>query len=772
VVTDATACVGGNTLSFARRFSHVNAVELSAQRARMLQANVDLVGVHDAVTVMNADYITIMRSLTQDAVFMDPPWGGPDYLKVASLDMFLGPYDVADIIVALTAAIPNAAPARPYTRYVMLKTPINYNVAGLKARLAAAGTGAAITAEHSMRKMLLFIITAAAAPRPLPPGHPAAAIGATPPPAPVTAAPAAAVSAGTKRREPEGGHVDAAAGGGGARGGGSGSGGAGGGGAASAAAAATPAAAAGGSGSGSGAAAAAAAAAAPAAPSATVAVIPPTLPVLPAACHVAFRLLLPARMLHGAKNPSAAFVSSPWFLAPAAAGSSSGSNFVATPTPYFFAAAAAAGDSGGLVLSATDGSAPVGAPLTVVVATAGADGYDGVVLGSGGASAVAVCLPLDAAGGAPALGSCAMPRDGAGVKAAWDAAPGEPLPAVLRPEFAGSLRSVLLPDYDASRLPTWPSSSPSPAAAPALAGVAAACGLHAWAVDSVAGEGKRGVALRVHAAGGAAHVMKLQPLDARVLREMDATACLVWHLSAPGISRDDRDRLTLPVATAVGGGETVSLMDDGGSPLDADVARGGRLSLSAAHALLSDLVRALAPVHAAGYLFADVHPGNVLRRPGTGAVALTDFGSLLPCPPGGEYAGGTRGGRWDTMAPEQFGAGTYATGDVVLTAAADAYAAVATVLTAVTGTAPFAPPGSGRLTVPATRNHARRAPVVLTAYLDGVLTEAVAASPADASAWPPPRRAAFAAVLRRVLAPAPAARYASDAELLAALAAV
>ena len=45
VVTDATGCVGGNTLSFAKAFRFVYAVELSAQRARMLAHNAGVAGV-------------------------------------------------------------------------------------------------------------------------------------------------------------------------------------------------------------------------------------------------------------------------------------------------------------------------------------------------------------------------------------------------------------------------------------------------------------------------------------------------------------------------------------------------------------------------------------------------------------------------------------------------------------------------------------------------------------------------------------------------------
>ena len=39
-VVDATACVGGNSIAFARRFPRVVAVELNMERSRMLAHNI------------------------------------------------------------------------------------------------------------------------------------------------------------------------------------------------------------------------------------------------------------------------------------------------------------------------------------------------------------------------------------------------------------------------------------------------------------------------------------------------------------------------------------------------------------------------------------------------------------------------------------------------------------------------------------------------------------------------------------------------------------
>ena len=42
VITDATACVGGNSMSFGRYFKHVNSIELDQSRAKMLENNLSV----------------------------------------------------------------------------------------------------------------------------------------------------------------------------------------------------------------------------------------------------------------------------------------------------------------------------------------------------------------------------------------------------------------------------------------------------------------------------------------------------------------------------------------------------------------------------------------------------------------------------------------------------------------------------------------------------------------------------------------------------------
>lgn len=121
VVTDATACVGGNTISFARRFARVHAVEISRTRADLLAHNVRVARVDDRVDVHCADALDLLYrgALAQDVIFFDPPWGGTNYKQVAKLKLFLGPADIAVVIAELAR--------RRRATWIALKGPTNFD---------------------------------------------------------------------------------------------------------------------------------------------------------------------------------------------------------------------------------------------------------------------------------------------------------------------------------------------------------------------------------------------------------------------------------------------------------------------------------------------------------------------------------------------------------------------------------------------------------------------------------------------------------------------
>ncbi len=150
-ITDALSFVGGNTLSFAKHFSHVNAVEIDATRSSMLKHNLQLAHVLDRVTLYpKTDYLEVMYMLTQDVLFFDPPWGGPDYKYKTHVDLYIGNKNINKIIYELmNSTIPRA-------KMIVLKAPLNFNKEGLEAYCKK---GQCVICFHKrMSKMQLFFI--------------------------------------------------------------------------------------------------------------------------------------------------------------------------------------------------------------------------------------------------------------------------------------------------------------------------------------------------------------------------------------------------------------------------------------------------------------------------------------------------------------------------------------------------------------------------------------------------------------------------------------
>lgn len=116
IITDATAGMGGDTITFAKHGARVNAVEKSADNFAALSSNVSAYGVEAAVNLLNQDYIEIMDDLEQDIVFADPPWTGCDYKNIECLPLSLSGIDIGDVVVKLAGKC----------KMVVLKVPNNF----------------------------------------------------------------------------------------------------------------------------------------------------------------------------------------------------------------------------------------------------------------------------------------------------------------------------------------------------------------------------------------------------------------------------------------------------------------------------------------------------------------------------------------------------------------------------------------------------------------------------------------------------------------------
>lgn len=117
-VTDATGCVGGDTIQFALRCLFVNSIELKAENVEALQNNVNVYNLQN-VTIHHGDCTEIFNWKT-DILFVDPPWGGPNYKENETLELYLSDKRLDEWLekVLLKKIRPN---------YIFLKLPQNYN---------------------------------------------------------------------------------------------------------------------------------------------------------------------------------------------------------------------------------------------------------------------------------------------------------------------------------------------------------------------------------------------------------------------------------------------------------------------------------------------------------------------------------------------------------------------------------------------------------------------------------------------------------------------
>jgi 16S rRNA G966 N2-methylase RsmD len=117
LITDATACVGGNTLSFCKEFALVRAIELNPSRAEDLANNIGQYGFHNC-TVEQGDCTKLLFNREQDVVYIDPPWGGIGYKNKDSIRIELSGTSLEDLCLRII---------KTATRIVVLKLPVNYD---------------------------------------------------------------------------------------------------------------------------------------------------------------------------------------------------------------------------------------------------------------------------------------------------------------------------------------------------------------------------------------------------------------------------------------------------------------------------------------------------------------------------------------------------------------------------------------------------------------------------------------------------------------------
>ena len=117
-ITDATGCVGGDTIHFGLNFEHVQTIELKKENYDVLVNNVGVYGLSN-VTFYNSDATETFNWKT-DVLYIDPPWGGPQYRDKKDLDLYMSTKRLDQWLEEILLR-----KNRP--SYIFLKLPENYN---------------------------------------------------------------------------------------------------------------------------------------------------------------------------------------------------------------------------------------------------------------------------------------------------------------------------------------------------------------------------------------------------------------------------------------------------------------------------------------------------------------------------------------------------------------------------------------------------------------------------------------------------------------------
>lgn len=124
-VYDFNGHIGVDTSHFAKLFPNAKiiSVELDKKVYKKLVANIERLKYKNVITI-NDDSVKVLNNMPKQEhclVYFDPPWGGKDYIKNNTLDLFMSGINIIDLVIK----------AMKKVQYIVVKLPKNYNFKSL-----------------------------------------------------------------------------------------------------------------------------------------------------------------------------------------------------------------------------------------------------------------------------------------------------------------------------------------------------------------------------------------------------------------------------------------------------------------------------------------------------------------------------------------------------------------------------------------------------------------------------------------------------------------
>jgi len=123
IITDATSCIGGDSIRFSKYFNSVNSVEIDEDNFNCLVENIKRFGCHNILPFLQ-DYLEIYDKLKQDIIYIDPPWGGMDYKSKKEVFLKMGNIDLSLLIKKICE--------KCIVQFLFIKVPFNVSLENIR----------------------------------------------------------------------------------------------------------------------------------------------------------------------------------------------------------------------------------------------------------------------------------------------------------------------------------------------------------------------------------------------------------------------------------------------------------------------------------------------------------------------------------------------------------------------------------------------------------------------------------------------------------------
>ncbi|KAL6595377.1 S-adenosyl-L-methionine-dependent methyltransferase [Neocallimastix californiae] len=120
VIVDGFCGAGGNSIQFAKYCKKVISVDIDEVKIKCAKNNARIYGVEDKIEFIHGNLIELIPHIRDkykpDAIFISPPWGGPNYLKMDYYDLsYIEPINGVDLFKMVKLISENIAYYLPRT---------------------------------------------------------------------------------------------------------------------------------------------------------------------------------------------------------------------------------------------------------------------------------------------------------------------------------------------------------------------------------------------------------------------------------------------------------------------------------------------------------------------------------------------------------------------------------------------------------------------------------------------------------------------------------